>query len=282
MAEDWIVFIDTNVLLDFYRQGGESVSRQTDALIKHKDRIITGDQVRMEFLKNRQKVIKQGAGLIPKPESFTPPAMVVDSQPSQSIKKRLLEIKEQKKKLSERFGNILSKPAQYDPVFKAVRVIFDFNGVYNLRRPDPLRFTIRNLARKRFALGYPPRKNSDVSIGDAINWEWIIHCAQNSPSSTGIYIVTRDEDFGVFFDNKMHLNDWLYREFRDRVSKRKEIKITAKLSDAIRALDEAVDASDEKEEEKIIEKTFSDENAGEPLDQKPIDDLLNEIIKNMI
>ena len=54
MPEKWIIFVDTNIFLDFYRLGGESAERQLKALERHVDRIITGDQVRMEFLKNRQ------------------------------------------------------------------------------------------------------------------------------------------------------------------------------------------------------------------------------------
>lgn len=61
MTDNWIVFIDTNVLLDFYRMPGENVHRQAQMLIKHRESIITGDQVRMEFLKNRQKVILDAA-----------------------------------------------------------------------------------------------------------------------------------------------------------------------------------------------------------------------------
>ncbi|MCF8879648.1 PIN domain-containing protein [Hyphobacterium sp. SN044] len=253
MAGDWIVFIDTNVLLDFYRQGGESVSRQTQALIKHKERIITGDQVRMEFLKNRQIVIKQGSESIPKTENFTPPAMVAESQPAGAVRKRLAELNKFKGKLKKRFSNILEKPAQYDPVYKAVNKIFDHKGPNNLSRPGSRRFYIRNLARKRFILGYPPRKSGDNSIGDALNWEWIIDCATKSPNNTGVLIVTRDEDFGVYFNKKMYLNDWLYREFRDRVSRKKPIEITAKLSDAIKMLDEVVNQEDEKVEEQIVE-----------------------------
>ncbi len=206
----------------------------------------------MEFLKNRQKVIKDAASKLPKEEHYSFASLVAESQPAKSISGHLKKLNAQKKKLRARYSNILEKPAQYDPVYKAVREIFDFNGPCNLRRPDNLRFTIRNLAKKRFALGYPPRKSNDTSIGDALNWEWIVHCARNSPTATGVMIVTRDEDFGTYYDRKMYLNDWLYREFRDRVSKKKEIQITAKLSEALRALDEVVNEQDERAEERLV------------------------------
>lgn len=34
--EKWFVFVDTNILLDFYRLGGEAAGRQLNALEKHK------------------------------------------------------------------------------------------------------------------------------------------------------------------------------------------------------------------------------------------------------
>ena len=53
-------FIDTNILLDFYRKPGESAIRQLKALEKHRESLILGDQLSMEFLKNRQAAIVAG------------------------------------------------------------------------------------------------------------------------------------------------------------------------------------------------------------------------------
>jgi hypothetical protein len=57
----WLVFIDANILLDFYRQAGESAIRQLKALEKHRESLILGDQLSMEFLKNRQAAIVAGS-----------------------------------------------------------------------------------------------------------------------------------------------------------------------------------------------------------------------------
>jgi predicted nucleic acid-binding protein len=54
-----VVFIDTNIFLDFYRSEGEagiSLLRRIDLLHEH---LITTDQVEVEFLSNRQKVISE-------------------------------------------------------------------------------------------------------------------------------------------------------------------------------------------------------------------------------
>ena len=96
-----------------------------------------------------------------------------------------------------------------------------------------MRHTIRRLALKRFALGYPPRKPNDTSLGDAINWEWIIHCAKQNANN--VVIVTRDEDYGRYFQHDFILNDWLSREFKQRVSRKRTITLTNKLSKGLQA-----------------------------------------------
>lgn len=112
--------------------------------------------------------------------------------------------------------------------------------------------SIRSAARKRFVLGYPPRKPGDTSIGDAINWEWIIHCAQASTDGHHVLIVSRDGDYGITFDGEPILNDWLRSEFKARVSRKRKIELTNKLSNALRKLDEIVQAEDERAEELVL------------------------------
>src|SRR5258708_39772823 len=71
-----------------------------------------------------------------------------------------------------------------------------------------------------------------TSLGDSINWEWIVHCAINSEDYHNVLIVSRDSDFGVTYDGKATLNDWLYREFKERVSRKRKVELTQKLTDA--------------------------------------------------
>ena len=59
MAESWLIFVDTNIMLDFYRKPGENAGRQIASLRKHLNSIIVTEQVKMEFLNNRQKAISE-------------------------------------------------------------------------------------------------------------------------------------------------------------------------------------------------------------------------------
>jgi len=102
----------------------------------------------------------------------------------------------------------------------------------------PLRRKIKRLAWRRFILGYPPRKRNDVSIGDAFNWEWLIHCGQTFPGK--IIIVSRDGDYGTCIKTDCFLNDQLRHEYRDRVGTRKSIEYTQLLSSALKQLQVSV------------------------------------------
>lgn len=99
-------------------------------------------------------------------------------------------------------------------------------------------------------LGYPPRKDKDISIGDAINWEWIIYCANEYKKN--VVIVTRDSDYGEIYRGTPLLNDWLEQEFHERVSKKRKIKITNKLTYAFKLASVSVKKKEIEDEEKFI------------------------------
>ena len=55
---DALIFIDTNILLDFYRIRKSDISlKYLQEMENHKGILILTNQVEMEFRKNRQKVI---------------------------------------------------------------------------------------------------------------------------------------------------------------------------------------------------------------------------------
>jgi hypothetical protein len=249
---DALIFVDTNILLDLYRIRKSDVSlAYLDRLEDCKDRLIMGSQVEMEFKKNRQKVILETLKTYTSPDwgKLTPPALLADFQPSKMIEKHKKEISTQQKKVKAKVENILQNPSSNDPVFQKLNRIFKHKSNFNLDRESDDRFRIRRLARKRFSLGYPPRKDADNSFGDAINWEWIIECANQTDKE--IIIVTRDTDYGAIYGDKSYLNDWLKKEFQERVSKKRKIILTDKLSFALKAVAEVVTKEMEEAEEQI-------------------------------
>lgn len=261
---DALLFIDTNILLDFYRERKSDVSMEFLKQIEAcKDRLILSSQIEMEYKKNRQAVILDSLGKFGTPDwgKLTTPALVSEKKAVEMIKKSQDEIKKQQKVISEKIQRILEKPATQDEVYKVLNRVFGHSSEYNLNRDSNRRFGIRRLARKRFCLGYPPKKKADNSFGDAINWEWIVQCAIDSRKD--IVIVSRDGDYGVTYKDKWYLNDWLLQEFKQRVSQKRKILLTGKLSEALKIVHATVTAEMEEAEKSLIkehEHLMNDEN----------------------
>lgn len=252
MAESWLIFVDTNIMLDFYRMPGESAERQLQSLEKHLGSVIVTEQVKMEYLKHRQSVIAEHMGRLPKPNKHRLPMIVAGSQPARMMGKAIDGALDKHKEVQRKIERILRDPTHHDPVYKSLNRIFAADTSFNLKRPNKQRFTIRSAARKRFVLGYPPRKSGDTSIGDAINWEWLVHCARVSEENHHVLIVSRDSDYGISYEGEPILNDWLRAEFKARVSRKRKIELTNKLSTALRKVDEVVSLEDERAEERVI------------------------------
>lgn len=251
---DALLFVDTNVLLDFYRIRNSDVSMEyLKQLEKHRDRLIVGSQVEMEYKKNRQKAIVESLNTFKTPDwgKLSVPALVSDLQAAKMIVTKRKEITAQHERVSAKIKKILEDPIHHDPVYQALQRIFKSESQYNLHREADYRFAIRNLARKRFIMGYPPRKQNDTSIGDAINWEWIVKCSKDSGKH--IVVVTRDTDYGAIYDKKSYLNDWLRQEFSERVSKRRKVILTDRLSEGLKYLKAPVTEAMESEETDVIE-----------------------------
>ena len=86
----------------------------------------------------------------------------------------------------------------------------------------------------RFRLGYPPRKSGDTSMGDAFNWEWIIHCIQQE--NRNVVIVSRDADYGITIGSDSFPNDWLVQEVRERTKKTRKLQLVDRLSKALKQI----------------------------------------------
>ncbi len=274
---DALLFVDTNILLDFYRiQKSDINMKYLEQLEACKDRLIIGSQVEMEYKKNRQKVILESLAQFSNPNlsNLSTPALVAGLQASKMIEKKRNEITVQYKIVNTKIQKILTNPLQNDPVFQSLQRLFKINSPYNLNRESKKRFKIRQLARKRFCLGYPPRKPNDTSIGDAVNWEWIVQCAVDSAKD--IVIVTRDNDYGATYKDESYLNDWLKQEFKQRVSQRRKILLTQKLSVGLKIVHAAVTDEMEKAEQQLIESQNIASTVPEIYEDWPFDILKND------
>lgn len=257
-----LIFIDTNIMLDFYRYPqGTAVLSILKHIDQNHDRIISGNQVEMEFKKNRQNVILKSISEMKKPnwETLKIPVILSEAQPGLMIEKNKKEIDGQLKKLKGRIEKILKDPAKNDEVYQTLQRLFNSTVDLNLTRDNEIRCELRELAKKRFILGYPPRKSTDTSIGDSINWEWIIHCAKNR--NAHVIVVSRDSDYGHAYADEYFINDWLAQEFKERVNKKKRITLTNKLTVAFKEASIKVSPQEEKDEIQLIEEISSSASA---------------------
>jgi predicted nucleic acid-binding protein len=250
---DALIFVDTNILLDFYRIRKSSGGLELlEKLELHKGLVIIGSQVEMEYKKNRQKVILEGlaAQKMPDWSGLSAPLFLSAAKPYKAMTTAKKTIESQLKKARARIANILGNPARNDPVYKILQRIFTYDSPYNLNHDHKLRFKIHNLARKRFILGYPPRKRDDVTIGDAVNWEWIVHTALESGKH--VILVSRDSDYGLHDSTGSYLNDWLLQEFRERVARTRQIVFTDSLAAAFKLVSITVSKAAQVEERELI------------------------------
>ena len=80
---DALLFINTNILLDFYRDRKSDISLKfLEQIEACKDRLILGSQVEMEYKKNRQHVILEILGKFGTPDwgKLSAPALVSETQ----------------------------------------------------------------------------------------------------------------------------------------------------------------------------------------------------------
>lgn len=248
-----LIFIDTNIFLDFYRYSGHDVNDTLLELITlHKDVIITSNQVEMEFKKNRQAIILKTLDTFKTPSlsELKIPPILKDNALNRNLSSSKKYLRETVERIRKKFDKILMYPDKYDKIYTTSMGLFRSNNELNLSRDKPIRFTIRRQAHKRYLLGYPPRKKDDTSFSDAINWEWIVHCAKCF--KTNIAIVSRDSDYGIRKGEISLINDWLKCEFRERTTRKRHVTLTNKLTDALSIADIRVPKNVRDNEKKMV------------------------------
>jgi hypothetical protein len=134
-------------------------------------------------------------------------------------------------------NGILKEPIKNDPVLRIVRKLTAKKSDLNLKfATNAVRKEIIDLAFIRHHRNFPPRKEKANSIGDAVNWEWIVHCANERKRD--VVVVSDDRDYG-----DESLIQCLSDEFSIRANRNAEL-ISA-LSDALKRLDIKVTTKEE-------------------------------------
>lgn len=221
----YLLFIDTNIFLDFYRSRKDTRLKLLNKLLPLNSQIVTTYQLEMEFFKNRQNVFTETLKYLKVPDApVAPPAFLHESPTVESIRRYMATVRKKHNIFTKRIQAYLKNPKK-DPVCKVVLQLCDKKSKFHLCKDMNHGKRIWRLAWTRFVGGYPPRKNNDTSIGDSVNWEWILCCAKEAKKS--VVIVSNDQDYGL--PDSQILNDWLFREFRERCGRKKSVFLTNSL-----------------------------------------------------
>lgn len=251
MAVKKLLFVDTNKWLDFYRARTEASLSLLEHLDQISDQIIVTWQLEMEFKKNRHAAMIEGMQELKSAPGLARPGLFSNTKEVRAIQTAQKRSEARLKKLKAKYIKAFNSPATADPVYKICQRIFHKTDALVLRRGMPIGNTIRRLAMRRFFSGCPPRKKGDTSMGDAYNWEWMVHCAIEQNAE--LVIVSRDSDYGAVFDDNCYPNDHLKQEFSERVSRKRKLLLYNKVSDALEHFKVMVTETEKQEEESIVQ-----------------------------
>jgi PIN domain-containing protein len=250
MAIPNLLFVDANIWLDFYRVRNDTGLRLLEHVEALSEKLIVTYQLENEYKRNRQAPLNEGMQELKAPQQIPRPGIFSDAAAARMMVKNVKEAEKRVKKLRERVVKALRDPSAHDPVYQSCQRLFQKTDDLTLRRDNPMRRIIRRRAFRRFLHGCLPRKRNDTSIGDAFNWEWMVHCAKER--TAGLVIVTRDSDYGLTIDSESYINDALRQEFSERVSRKRKLRLYSRLSDALKLFDVAVTAQEEESESELV------------------------------
>lgn len=253
-----LLFIDTNIYLDFYRVRNEVRMAFLDHIDSVKNRVIMTYQVEMEFKKNRQSVIAETIKNLKTPSIIPRPGLLSNDRTYSALSKGMKEASKRVVILQNRLQRVFEKPETHDPIYKLLQRISKKQDSITLHRGTIASKNARRLALKRFLLGYPPRKRSDLSTGDAVNWEWLIECAI-SEKPDEILVVSRDADYGICINGVSYLNDWLKQEFKERAGRKPKIKLYTQLALALKEMGVPVTKLEQKSEKQLMARKVSNQ-----------------------
>ena len=163
-----LLFIDTNIWLDFYRARNETGLKLLGHVEAIADKLIVSYQLELEFKKNRQAAILEGMQDLKAPPQISRPGIFSDAQATKIMARDLKDAERRVKNLKTRLVRALEDPAINDPVYKVCQRLFHKTDDLVLTREDILRRAIRRRADRRFLHGCPPRKKNECTAADLV------------------------------------------------------------------------------------------------------------------
>jgi len=197
------VFIDTNILLNFFHYSKDELDALNNVFASHKHGSATvhlTEQVCNEFKRNRENKIKDALKRF-KDIRIAPqfPSFMKGYEEYGAIRDMSNQLQELQKVILEKVQKDIS-----EQTLLADRLIGE---IFGKQKMVPVTKDVYQTASMRLSLGNPPGKNN--SLGDAVNWTILL---ASVPPKENLHIISEDGDFYSSLDEgRVHpflLDEW--------------------------------------------------------------------------
>lgn len=235
------VFIDTNILLNFFHFTKEEIDALGDVFASHEHGAATVHLTRQvcdEFLSNRENKIKDALKKF-KDVKFAAqlPAFMKQYGEYEQIKLKSVELQDLAKAILKKVDvAVVENGLLTDALIK---------DIFDKSHPIPDTPDLYAKSQMRMALGNPPGKNG--SIGDAVNWLALLEAV---PVGENLHVISEDGDFYSTLDeNRPH--PFLKQEWKE--VKKGDLLVYRTLSEFMKAHFDGVAFSYDKNKEALID-----------------------------
>lgn len=201
------VFIDTNILLEMYHLSGpdlEELRKVVKLVETGKIELLLPQQVVDEFWRNREGVIADALKRFRESKAHaTMPNVIRDYPEARELRAAVEAVNALVRVIETKVKQDIEVNA-----FKADEIIQDLFASAFIQ---PVSTDVIDRARLRAEVGNPPGKKG--SLGDAINWEWLLQ--YDVVSAAEIFLISGDGDFESELVRGT-LKQFLQREWTDQ------------------------------------------------------------------
>lgn len=235
------VFIDTNILLNFYHFTKDDLSVLNNVFASYEQgavEVYLTDQVCNEFKRNRERKVKDALDRFNSLKANVQlPAFMKDYEEyheiqnlSRSLQKELKSINKKAKKDIK--DQNLEADKLINRIFKNSKILDTSSDIYQQ-------------ALQRINIGNPPGKKG--SIGDAINWLILI---ESVPQEEELHLISEDDDFYSLLDETI-INPFLEQEWQK--TKQSSVRAYRTLSEFMQEHFNGATLSFDQNKKKLIE-----------------------------
>ena len=200
------VFLDTNILLDFYHLSGpdlDELQKIVELMGAGRLKLYAPKQVEDEFWRNREGVISDALKQFDETKAVSRiPNIVRGRKEVECLSNAIDEVNKQAKDLKRMVESDINNNE-----LKADSVIA---RLFGRAKTETVENEIVKRAKLRVALENPPGKKG--SLGDAICWEWLL---ENVADEENLTLVSSDGDYESVL-TKGSIKDYLKREWEEK------------------------------------------------------------------